>query len=250
MELSMLKKYLLREESTAFQGWDFSYLEGRWRSDELGWDYREVLHRYLTSTDRLLDMGTGGGEFLLELGHPHQLTAVTEGYAPNVALCRERLEPLGIQVEDCDGEGELPFPDASFDVVANRHESFDAGAVWRVLRSGGYFVTQQVGGENNRLLSQRLIEGFRPSFPNHDLAHNRASLEAKGFTVLEAQEAFVTLEFLDLGAVAYFAKLIPWEFPGFSVEQDFQRLLRLQQELEETGIIVSTEHRFLLVGRK
>ena len=48
----------------------------------------------------LLDMGTGGGEFLLTLGHPGEHTTVTEGYPPNVQLCRQRLEPLGIQVVD------------------------------------------------------------------------------------------------------------------------------------------------------
>ena len=35
---------------------------------------------------RLLDMDTGGGEFLLSLGHPFERTAATEGYPPNVEL--------------------------------------------------------------------------------------------------------------------------------------------------------------------
>lgn len=54
---------------------------------------------------------------------------------------------MGIQVEEVDGVDKLPFKDSSFDVVANRHESFDVGEVYRVLRPGGYFVTQQVGGK-------------------------------------------------------------------------------------------------------
>lgn len=29
-----LKKYLLSEESHSFKGWDFSYLDGRWESEE------------------------------------------------------------------------------------------------------------------------------------------------------------------------------------------------------------------------
>ena len=55
-------------------------------------------------------MGTGGGEFLLGLGHPHRLTSVTEGYAPNLALCRERLSPLGIEVKAVREDNRLDFP--------------------------------------------------------------------------------------------------------------------------------------------
>ena len=41
-------------------------------------------------------LDTGGGEFLLSLHHPFQNTSATEGYPPNVQLCKETLLPLGI----------------------------------------------------------------------------------------------------------------------------------------------------------
>ena len=74
---------------------------------------------------RLLDMGTGGGELLLTLGHPYELTSVTEGWEPNLALCQKKLAPLGITVKYYDSEKgvPLPFPDDSFDLVIDRHES-------------------------------------------------------------------------------------------------------------------------------
>ncbi|WP_346916771.1 hypothetical protein [Clostridium sp.] len=39
---------------------------------------------YLKTEHRLLDMGTGGGEFLLTLDHPFYNTVVTESYPSNV----------------------------------------------------------------------------------------------------------------------------------------------------------------------
>ena len=250
MNEAKLKAYLQSEESRAFEGWDFSYLSGRWTSQPLPWNYKTIVQTYLESTHQLLDMGTGGGEFLLSLGHPHALTAVTEAYPPNVALCRRRLQPLGIKVIEADGAGALPFADASMDIVINRHEDFDADELARILKPGGVFVTQQVGGRNMNALSAKLIGGFVPAYPDHDMESNKAKLEAAGLETLLVDEALGALRFLDLGALVYYAKIIEWEFPGFSVEECFEALLALKKELDETGYIEGTEHRLIIAARK
>ena len=38
---------------------------------------------------KLLNIETGGGEFLLSLNHPKHNTSVIEGYQPNVELCKK-----------------------------------------------------------------------------------------------------------------------------------------------------------------
>lgn len=121
-----LKAQWKYEEDFAFQGWDFSHIEGRWASGILPWDYREIVLSFLKSTGRLLDLGTGGGEFLLSLGHPFALISVTEAYPPNVELCKRKLAPLGVTVAQTYEDDRLPFEDSSFDIVINRHESFDS----------------------------------------------------------------------------------------------------------------------------
>ena len=70
MDYSKLKELWNKEEKNAFEGWDFSYLENRWEDEGLPWDYKDILKRYLNLDFKLLDMGTGGGEFLLSLNHP------------------------------------------------------------------------------------------------------------------------------------------------------------------------------------
>lgn len=238
------------EERAGITGWDFSALDGRWASQPLKWDYRGILLSQLGPADRLLDMGTGGGEFLRALNHPFSLTAVTEGYLPNVELCRKTLQPLGVEVAQVCEDDLLPFEDARFDVIANRHESFCAQEVFRVLAPGGRFVTQQVGGTNNTGLSRRLIPGFAPAYPDHNLKNCRARLADLGFEVLACGEAFPTLRFFDVGALVRFAAIIPWEFPGFGVESCFDALMDCQREIDRAGFIQSTEHRFYIAAQK
>jgi SAM-dependent methyltransferase len=245
-----LKKYLLSEEQQAFGGWDFSYLKGRWEGECISWDYAKILNQYRHSTDVLLDMGTGGGEFILRLGHPYHLISVTEGWQPNLLLCKERLEPLGITVKYVAEDDKLDYPNDQFDLVVNRHESFDVEEVYRVLKSGGYFITQQVGSQNDRDLVEKLLGTIPLPFPQHDLIHNVELLQSAGFTILEQMEEMSQMKFFDLGAVVYFAKQCVWEFPGFSVEQCFEQLKALREEIDQKGYLENREHRFLIVARK
>ena len=249
MDTNKLKVYLKAEEAKTLTGWDFSQLEGRMVSENLPWDYKAVILEYLKPTDRLLDMGTGGGEFLLTLNHPHNLTSVTEAYPPNVLLCCERLAPLGVKVKSVTDD-RLPFEAMAFDLVINRHTSYDENEVYRVLKPGGFFITQQVGGKNNLSLSLRLIDGYRQAFPEQDLSHCTNRLKKAGFNIVVAEEACPPVRLIDLGAVVFYAKAMAWEYPDFSVDACFDNLVCLQGELEACGCIESREHRFVMISKK
>ena len=75
-------------------------------------------------------------------------------------------------------------------------------------------------------------------------------LKENGFEILYYNECFPTLKFYDLGSIAYFAKIIEWEFINFSVEKHFDKFLVLQDKLKEVGYITSTEHRFIIIAKK
>lgn len=248
----LIEQWLEEERSAHIHGWDFSHLDGRYEEEtDLPWDYRETIGRYLTPASRLLDLDTGGGEFLLSLGHPHHLTAATEAYPPNVALCRQVLTPLGIDFRQGDSVDPLPFADASFDMVINRHGEYVPAEIARVLKPGGLFITQQVGADNDRELVELLLDN-PPTlpFPLQRLEIASRRFKQAGFSVLEGQEAHRPIRFWDVGALVWFARVIVWEFPGFSVEGCLNGLLRAQALLEEKGVIEGTAHRFLLVARK
>ena len=102
-----------REEEVAqIQGWDFSHIEGRYDvENDLPWSYEEIVRSYLDNSKQIMDYDTGGAEFLLSLNHPYDKTAVTEGYKPNVELCKRRLLPLGINFKECSNPKNIPFED-------------------------------------------------------------------------------------------------------------------------------------------
>ena len=115
------------------EGWDFSYIRDRWHSENPPWMYGDEVLSRLDDVESMLDMGTGGGEFLLTLHEraskwPFRVTA-TEGYAPNVSVAARNLEPIGVEVVGYESDEALPFEDASFDLVINRHGSFAAKEV-------------------------------------------------------------------------------------------------------------------------
>lgn len=240
------------EENIAhIHGWDFSHIAGRYTEEtDLPWDYRETILGYLHPEMKILDIDTGGGEFLLSLNHPHENTAATEGYLPNVELCRQVLLPLGIDFRPGDGVGTLPFEDGSFHMVLNRHGDFQVEEIYRVLKPGGLFITQQVGAENDRELVELLCGETQLPFPNQYLRIASSQFRQAGFQILNAQECFRPIKFFDTGALVWFARIIEWEFPHFSVETCLDRLLNAQKRLEQNGSLEGKIHRFLLVAKK
>jgi len=245
-----LKEYLLSEEQKTFQGWDFSYLDGRWIDEELPWDYRELINKYVKESDNILDIGTGGGEFILSLKRDPLKTSVTEAYGPNIELCQKTLLPLGYKVYPLTGDDKLyNIPDDYFDCVIDRHESFDVLEVKRVLKNNGLFITQQVGALNNDELARFIDSLHLTQFPHMTLPNIKTDLTARGFKILEGSEYYPYLRFFDIGAFTYFAKIINWEFLDFSVEHDFKKLKELKKIIDDKGYIESREHRFYVVAK-
>lgn len=248
---AQLKAYWEAEEAQDFQGWDFSRLSGRMLEQELPWNYRESVLEHMKDGTTLLDMGTGGGEFLLSLSPPRGSTYATEAYPPNVELCKKKLPAYGIEIRAVEKDEELPFESGMFDMVINRHESFCISEVRRILKPGGVFLTQQVGGQNNRELSRFLLgEDASHTDPGFNLYNTVQELELNGFSILKQEEYFPELTFLDIGALVQFARIIEWEFPGFTVERCYPQLMRLQNRLQRDGKVTSREHRFMITARK
>ena len=188
MDRSELRRIWQAEEDQAhIHGWDFSHIRGRYDEErDLPWDYPAIVRERLRPEARVLDYDTGGGEFLLSLGHPYDRTAATEGYPPNVALCQDTLLPLGIDFKACADPAAIPFPDGSFDLILDRHGDFCPPELYRLLKDGGTFVTEQVGGDNDRDLVERVLPGTPKPYPDLYLPKQRLAFEAAGFHILRA----------------------------------------------------------------
>lgn len=247
----MYKDIWLKEQNIAhIYGWDFSHIAGRCIESPLPWDYLSIVRQYVTQDMILLDYDTGGGEVLLSIGHPYHNTCATEGYAPNVKLCQDKLLPLGIDFRPCDDPCHIPFPDSTFDVVINRHGSYCPIELHRILKPGGLFITQQVGEDNDRDLVNMVLPEVDQSYPGHNLEVQSKAFEDAGFSILVGDETFQPMSFTDVGAFVWFARVIPWEFVDFSVEKCYDQLLEMQKIIERDGKITGTVHRFLIVAKK
>lgn len=248
---TLIEAWKEEERIAHIQGWDFSHIADRYTEEtDLPWDYQAIVQTYLKPEMQLLDIDTGGGEFLLLLHHPFDHTSATEGYPPNVALCQKKLIPLGIDFREGDGRDILPFADQSFDLIINRHGDYLPQDIYRLLKPGGFFITQQVGAQNDRALVELLLGQLALPFPEQYLAKASAKLQAAGLTVIEGQECFQPIRFFDVGALVWFAHIIEWEFPGFSVDRCLDGLLQAQQILEEKGKIEGQIHRYFIVAQK
>jgi hypothetical protein len=112
------------------------------------------------------------------------------------------------------------------------------------------FITQQVGDDNDRELVDLLLPNTPRPFPGCNLTEQSRLFREAGFSILRGEEHFRPMRFYDTGALVWFARIIQWEFPGFSVENNLTYLLQAQKLLEETGVLEGSAHRFLLAAQK
>jgi SAM-dependent methyltransferase len=228
-----------------FSGWDFSFLNGRLIEAPLPWDYRQIAWERSRHAGALLDIGTGGGEFLSGLAPLPRLTLASENYPPNVPIAAARLLPLGAPVVWA-YEMQLPFADGSFDLIINRHAGYSEAEVFSLLRPGGRYLTQQVGGRNQFELNAWLQDQPDFMYAHWTLDYARPRLEEAGFVILSAEEGFPETVFTDIGALVFYLKVISWQIADFSVEKYQERLLALHEKMQAEGRLVTHAHRFLI----
>ena len=255
---------LLDEAAHApFEGWDFGWLDGRAYEAQPPWQYSEELARVLRTAECALDVDTGGGEILARLDARPPLMVATEGYYPNVPVAARELRPFGVYVigvksapDNVDQLGttpahtssHLPFHDGTFDAGVDRHSSFWPSEVYRVLRPGGVFLTQQrdVGGD-------QLLSAFGRDLmevADYDLAFATRQLQDAGMEIARAEDAATPVTFFDIGAVAYFLRAVPWVVPNFDVGQDREVLAHLHEQIDLEGNYVVDGSHLLIEARR
>ena len=241
-----------KEESQPFVGWDFGHLRGRYSEEKPPWSYEDLARALLSGAGSAVDLGTGGGEVLARLSDafPGRMVA-TEAYPPNWLVARDRLAPAGAYVVGYAADeiaSVLPFRDASFDAVIDRHEAYDAREVVRVLKPGGVFLTQQVDGRSHADLLGCF--GTEPHWPSVTVDRLAADLVREGLEIELARSWWGTISFSDVAAVVYYLKAIPWEVPEFSVARFRAELISLQRRLESAGALRFDEGLFVIEARK
>jgi len=263
-------------------GWDFSWFEGRATEERPPWGYARMLGARMSALAGVpdaaaLDLQTGGGEVLATIPAGPPLLAATESWPPNVEVARRNLARLGARVVPVGDElADLPFADATFDLVVSRHPvAVPWEEVARVLKPGGTYFSQDVGDGSVRELTEfmmgpRPAAGPQPAAGPHGprpaagaqglLPESEVSARDPKWSVLAAERAGLTvtdlrefrgrMEFGDIAAVVHFLRKVIWIVPGFTVDAYRERLTALHERIRACGPFPATTVRFLIEARK
>lgn len=155
----------------------------------------------------------------------------------------------GVTVCFVEEDDQLAFPDNTFDLVINSHESFDIKEVKRVLKKDGWFITQQVGDLNGIHLASKLSRHLPKTVFDFHLSTVVERLQQQGFQVVYQNEAYPSQHFLDMDGLIYYLKTIPWKYPDFSVGTHLKALEECHRELQQKGFIYNQQHRFIIVAQ-
>ncbi|MFB2600159.1 class I SAM-dependent methyltransferase [Herbiconiux sp. P17] len=254
------EELLAEGDAVPTAGWDFSWFDGRATEERPSWGYAGLAAERIAAADSVLDIQTGGAEVFAgalaaadsQSGRIPPTVWATEGYAPNLALARERLELFRGEVVQVAEGAPLPFAGERFDLALSRHpQSTDWRDVARVLHRGGTFLTQQVAAGSNRELYEFFL-GPQPvdEKTERSLENLVAGARAAGFRVVDALHESTKVEFFDVAAVVYFLRKVLWTVPDFTVERYRDRLAAVHARIQATGSFVSHSERALIEARK
>lgn len=231
------------------EGWDFSWFDGRATEQRPSWGYAGLVAARMAVATSALDVQTGGGEVLATVPRRPAVLVATDAWRPNVSVAARNLRPLGASVVEA-ADAALPFRDRTFDLVVSRHPVRTRwDEVARVLRSGGTFLSQQIGAGTNRELSEAMLGPLPAPDPYHP-QHLAAAAEAAGLTVLDVRAESLRAEFFDVAAVAYFLRKVVWTVPDFSIERYLPQLRAVHDRIQAEGPFVSHAKRVLIEARK
>jgi SAM-dependent methyltransferase len=140
----------------------------------------------------------------------------------------------------------MPFADGAFALVTNRHESFVAAEVARVLAPGGRFVTQQVGPDLGAPYRSLLGARPGPAAASWGLAGALDQADAAGLEITGSGQGAATISFADVGALAWYLIHVPWVMPEFSMARHREGL----EALHGRGAVSAPQPMFWLTARK
>jgi len=218
-------------------GWDFSPA-AKEREPAL-WEYQEVVRRFLQSGDRVLDVGTGGGELFIGLADAYGAGVGVDHNPKMVATARRNLpEALRDRIEFMDMDGrDLAFEPESFDVVLTRHNQIWPEQIVTVLRPGGYFIGQEVGAHHDQGLFDAFGWGSNGEFwdrvaleegedPSPGIDGHAATFESLGCRVEAIGHCDPRAWFCDLESLVYMkASPLPEELDPKAHLDAFNRYL-------------------------
>lgn len=232
------------------RGWDFSQI--KFSSEGPRINYCKVVESYLDKSQKLLDIGTGGGEKFLKFALKVKEAIGIDANPKMIETARENLRKSGlpnVKFKICDSE-KLKFRDQEFDVVIDRQAPFNAKEVARVLKPGGVFITQQVseGDKSNfkEIFQRGQSYGIKPgTLKNRYLRE----LQKAGMEIIEEKTANTIEYYRSTDDVIFLLANTPI-IPDFDFEREHDKLKQIEERFTTEKGIKTNAERFLIVAKK
>ncbi|HDR7964396.1 TPA: methyltransferase domain-containing protein [Bacillus wiedmannii] len=232
-------------------GWDFSKIKCETVGDS--WDfYREVKERCKPS-HILLDVGTGGGENVLNIASSAKLLIGIDNSNVMIATAHSNLKKSGIQnVEFLQMDSEaLVFPHAHFDIASSCHAPFTATELSKVMKKDAVFLTQQVSEHDKLNLKEAFGRGQCLGERDGTLKEKyMRELSSAGFERVQVSEYDVTDYYSSPEDLIFLLKHTPI-IPNFGEEEEDFTILQkfIDANSSEKGIRTNSK-RFMITAAK
>lgn len=232
-------------------GWDFSNLQ--LTSEGAKWEFYEEVLKRARDTDVLLDLGTGGGENVLEIASS-LLFLIGVDLSPSMVktaqtnLFNSRTSNVRFAQMSSD---DLLLPDQFFNIISCCHAPFHSREVERVLKEDGIFLTQQVSEADKLNLKKAFGRG--QSYEDSDgLLKERYMRELK-------DAGFSEIQSFDYDATDYYQRPEDLLFllthtpiiPHFGEEErDYEIFNTFIEDNQTPKGICTNSKRLLIIARK
>lgn len=231
-------------------GWNFDSI--RCVTEGTSVDLYHHVQHLLQRHHVLLDMGTGGGKALLHLTSSAALLVGIDQSAAMIQTAQRNQQAVAanhVRLLEMDAN-ELQFPNAFFDMISCRHAPFQVHEAARVLRPGGYLLTQQVAEKDKWNLKQAFQRGQAYDVPHGTLQRQyMQQLEQAGFQNVDIVESEVHEYYESAEDLIFLLKHTPI-IPGFGQHESDWRTLHhfIEAHTTDKGIF-TTAARFMIIAK-
>jgi hypothetical protein len=204
---------------------------------QLPWQYADLVGQFLRPGIRVLEWGSKTGQFLLGLPHDAALCTAGALNREDYEICRKRMEARG-------GKAVLLLEEqlqGCADVVICRHVPVSPEAVRKVLKKGGFFVTQQMGGQQSSSMGPEITGvPFVPD-PYRQLEQQIPLFDKAGFRVMQSDQVYRKMHFPSKEDYCLYAEKGPEKYPGLTGEK--------AAEILPEGPVMDQGHYYFLVAK-
>lgn len=232
-------------------GWDFSKVKCETVGDT--WDFYSEVKERCKPSHILLDVGTGGGENVLNISSSAKLLIGIDNSNGMIETAHSNLKKSDVQnVEFLQMDSEaLTFPHAHFDIASSCHAPFKASELAKVMKKGALFLTQQVSEHDKLNLKEAFGRGQCLGERDGTLKEKcMAELINAGFELVQVREYDVTDYYSKAEDLIFLLKHTPI-IPRFGEEdEDFTILQKfIDANSSEKGIRTNSK-RFMIIAVK